>query len=161
MHLHYFKSIKTLDKLKKERNKLMKEFHPDVNKNSNDLAKVQEINCEYDFLYDKIEKGESPKTTPPPNNEFLKKQAQSIFYALTNVNGVDATLLCQTLSNVPDNQYKALATVYLKEHGVDLLDHISKQVKNKKLKETIAFTVRAAMGDLTVLEVFTYFKNVL
>ncbi|GEM_PF-5191371 len=161
MHLHYFKSIKTLDELKTERNKLMKKFHPDVNKNSNDLAKVQEINCEYDFLYSKFEKGELPKATPPPNNEFLKKQAQSIFYALTNVNGVNATLLCQTLSNVPDNQYKALTAVYFKEHGVDLINHISKQMKNDKAKKIVVLTIKAATGELSLLELYQYFKIVL
>lgn len=161
MHLHYFKSIKTLDELKTERNRLMKKFHPDVNKNTNDLAKVQEINCEYDFLYPKLEKGESPKATPPPNNEFLKKQAQSIFYALTNVNGVNATLLCQTLSNVPDNQYKALAGVYFKEHGVDLISHISNKMKNKKAKIMVVLTIRAAIGELSEMELYQYLKNFL
>lgn len=155
MHLRYFKSVNTLDELKKERNILMRAWHPDVNKNKIDLAKVQEINSEYDFVYSKLKKG------APSNDEFLKKQAQNIFYSLTNVNGVDSVLLHQTLMNIPDNQYKALTIVYLKEHGIDLLNHISAKVKNTKWKNTIVLTIKLATGQINREDILTYFKNFL
>lgn len=161
MRLFYFKEKNyTLDELRKRRNDLSKVFHPDVNKDKDAIEKMQSIQEEYDFvkknLKEKIK--QAPIQEPEPNKEFLKRAAQNIFHALTNANGVDYDLLSETIQKIPNERLKAVSTMYFNQYGFDLVSHINKLVKDKKIKKIITLTIKASTGDLNAFELYSFFK---
>lgn len=158
MRLLYFKLTDTPEELKEKRNQLAKKFHPDRNKNSNTNAIMQGINVEYDYVL--THRQEPPKkSTFIHDKEFLKQEAQHIFHALTNANGVDYNLLCQTFNNVTCEQLKPLSVIYFRTYGFQLLNHIQEHVKDKKTKEAITISLKIATGNIGIIDVFRFFKS--
>lgn len=51
--MEYFKNVKSIQELKKQYRDLVKQYHPDLNKNSTTKI-MQDINAEYDRLFDKV-----------------------------------------------------------------------------------------------------------
>ncbi len=52
--INYFQNIKTIQELKKVYFSLAKKFHPDINKNQDTTAIMQDINNQYDNLFNKL-----------------------------------------------------------------------------------------------------------
>lgn len=159
MRLFYFKEKNyTLDELRKRRNDLSKVFHPDVNKDKDAKEKMQTILDEYDFVKKNLKEKIKQAPIQEPNKDFLKRAAQNIFHALTNANGVDYNLLSETIQKIPNERLKAVSTTYFNQYGFDLVNHINKLVKDKKVKKIITLTIKASTGDLNAFELYSFFK---
>ena len=58
--MNYFENVKTMAELKSRYRDLAKQFHPD--KNPNGLKAMQDINNQYEILFDKLNNGETIET---------------------------------------------------------------------------------------------------
>lgn len=164
MRLLYFKEKSyTPESLKKRRNELVKVFHPDVNKNSDAHEKIKAIYNEYDYIKKNLK--EEPKQALPTEKErshnsiFEHRAAQNIFHALTDSKGVDYTLLMDTIKMIPDEKLKAISIIYFNVYGFNLINHISKLVKDKEKREFITLTIKAATGDLGAIDLIRFMQK--
>ena len=156
MLLLYFKISDSPEELKKKRNALVKLYHPDLNKNKNSNAIMQQINMEYDYVLSQPELHKQEKIL---DSEFLKQAAQNIFHALTNGNGVDYILLTKTIKRVPSGQLKLLTIIYFQQYGIKLISHIQDRIKDKKIQDAILISMKIATGNIELNDVFRFFKN--
>ena len=157
MLLLYFKITDSPEELKKKRNALVKLYHPDLNKNRDTNAIMQQINMEYDYV---LNHRQPPKQeTFIPDNDFLKQAAQNIFHALTNGNGVDYILLANTIKSVPSGQLKSLTAIYFQQYGFHLISHIQDRIKNKKIQDAILISMKIATGNVELNDVFQFFRS--
>lgn len=67
--MKYFVNVKTLEELKKEYRKLAKKYHPDLNKDKDTTEIMQEINREYEILFNQL-KNENKHTKNENVNTF-------------------------------------------------------------------------------------------
>lgn len=157
MPLLYFKITDSPEVLKQKRNKLVKKYHPDINKSSNATAKMQEINMEYDYV---LSNRQLPKQeTFTQDNNLLKQAAQNIFHALTNGNGVDYILLANTIKSIPAGQLKPLTIIYFQQYGFQLINHIQDRIKDKKIQDAILISMKIATGNIELNDVFRFFRS--
>ncbi|OFY87694.1 MAG: hypothetical protein A3F72_13300 [Bacteroidetes bacterium RIFCSPLOWO2_12_FULL_35_15] len=157
MLLLYFKITDSPVELKKKRNALVKLYHPDLNKNRDTNAIMQQINMEYDYV---LSNRQQPKQeTFTRDNNFLKQAAQNIFHALTNGNGVDYILLANTIKSIPSGQLKPLTIIYFQQYGFQLINHIQDRIKDKKIQDAILISMKIATGNVELNDVFSFFRS--
>lgn len=77
----YFASVNTIEELRKHYRELLKQHHPD---NGGDLATMQEINAEYDRLFDVLRHSEN--TDEKTYTEEEDEQFRAILNAVSAYN---------------------------------------------------------------------------
>lgn len=157
MLLLYFKITDSQEELKKKRNALVKLYHPDLNKNRDTNAIMQQINIEYDYVLS--HRQQLKQETIIPDNDFLKQAAQNVFHALTNGNGVDYILLANTIKSIPAGQLKPLTVIYFQKYGFKLISHIQDRIKDKKIQDAILISMKIATGNVELIDVFRFFTS--
>ena len=80
--MKYFKNVKTLEELRKEYRKLVKENHPD-NGGSEEAIKV--INVEYEQLFKMLEKADTKTNTDKYNMEY-DEMLRNVINSIINLN---------------------------------------------------------------------------
>lgn len=102
--MKYFKNVKSYENLKEEYKKLIKANHPD---NGGDLAKMQEINAEYDVLFS-IWKNRKEHQTGEKVNETAE-QTRKEFYTANGWSGSNYD------SNLTLKEIAKAVRIYVKE----------------------------------------------
>lgn len=90
--MKYFnvKEINSLEELKKEYKKLVKQFHPDLNREKDTTQDMKQINAEYEILFDQLSKKESHGETI---NTETAQDLINIIDALINLQGLEIEII--------------------------------------------------------------------
>lgn len=91
----FFENVTTLDELKAQYKKLIKKYHPDLNRDTDTTETMKAVNAEYDRLFEQVKnqrktadgKSYTRETTETP------EQFRTIINAIINLNGIDIDLV--------------------------------------------------------------------
>ena len=96
--MKYFTNVRTLEELRKEYKRLVKQYHPD---NGGDTETVKEINAEYDKMFKILENGSANK------KDFDIDLDAAIREAINNIINLNVNIeICGTWIWISGNTYK-------------------------------------------------------
>lgn len=78
----YFKNITTLEELRKEYKRLVKQYHPD---NGGDPETIKAINAEYDKMFDILKDADTTNTNSKNAKRWDKEEDQKIREAINRI----------------------------------------------------------------------------
>ena len=144
MLLNYFNITDTPDELKSRRNALVKIHHPDKAKEADKAAKtkiMQQINMEYDYVLKNAQRepvfnGKFKRASRPESKyKTAKAQAQALFHALTQENGIDMDLLFKVLDGLTD--VDIVGSLFTLQYGGSIFSYIKKYASTEKQLQSI------------------------
>lgn len=96
--MKYFTNVRTLEELRKEYKRLVKQYHPD---NGGDTETIKEINAEYDKMFKILENGSANK------KDFDIDLDAAIREAINNIINLNVNIeICGTWIWISGNTYK-------------------------------------------------------
>ena len=78
----YFKNVTTLEELRKEYKRLVKQYHPD---NGGDPETIKAINAEYDKMFDLLKDADTTNTNSKNAKRWDKEEDQKIREAINRI----------------------------------------------------------------------------